>query len=64
MKRILFFIIVSSSLTISAQNSKKDEGITFGLKGGLNVSNFIGEVNNNTFRNQGATYDRYFRVTR
>jgi hypothetical protein len=50
MKRILFFIIVSSSLTISAQNSKKDEGITFGLKGGLNVSNFIGEVNNNTFR--------------
>ena len=50
MKRILFFIIVSSSLTISAQNSKKDEGIVFGLKGGLNVSNFIGDINNNTFR--------------
>jgi hypothetical protein len=50
MKRILFFIIVSSSLTISAQNSKKDEGIVFGLKGGLNVSNFIGDIIDNTFR--------------
>ena len=50
MKRILFFIIVSSSLTISAQKSKKDEGITFGLKGGLNVSNFAGDINDNTFR--------------
>ena len=36
--------------TTNAQKSKKDEGITFGLKGGLNISNFAGDIKDNTFR--------------
>jgi len=50
MKKILVLIIISSSLSLSAQKSKKDEGITLGLKGGLNVSNFAGDIKDNTFR--------------
>lgn len=50
MKKILILIIILFSLSLFAQKSKKDEGITFGLKGGLNVSNFAGDIKDNTFR--------------
>jgi hypothetical protein len=40
----LFFLL---SLNLFAQESKKDEGIKFGVKSGLNVSNFINSDNVN-----------------
>jgi hypothetical protein len=50
MKNTLLLIVISLSLSVSAQKSKKEEGITFGVKGGLNVSNFAGDIKDNTFR--------------
>jgi hypothetical protein len=50
MKKIIIIIMIISYSTTIAQKSKKDEGIIFGIKGGLNVSNFIGEMKDNTIR--------------
>ncbi|MSP84348.1 MAG: PorT family protein [Flavobacteriaceae bacterium] len=50
MKKTLLLVVISLSLSISAQKSKKEEGITFGLKGGLNVSNFAGDIKDNSIR--------------
>jgi hypothetical protein len=50
MKKILYCLIALYAFIGSAQKSKKEEGIVFGIKGGLNVSNFIGDVKDNTFR--------------
>lgn len=50
MKKILILTIILFSVSLFAQKSKKDEGITIGLKGGLNVSNFEGDIKENTFR--------------
>ena len=33
-----------------SQKTKKDEGIKIGIKGGINVSNFIGDFQNNAIR--------------
>ena len=50
MKRILLLTGILFWINISAQSSKREEGITFGIKGGLNVSDFSGDIKNNTFR--------------
>jgi hypothetical protein len=50
MKKILFCLIALNALIGFAQKSKKDEGIIFGIIGGLNVSNFIGDIEDNTLR--------------
>ncbi len=50
MKKLLFLTILSFSLSLSAQKSKKEEGIIFGIKGGLNISNFSGDIQDNTYR--------------
>ena len=44
---IIFTIIFSVT---NAQKSKKDEGIIFGIKGGMNISNFVGDISDNTNR--------------
>lgn len=38
-------------LSLNAQSSKREEGIKFGIKAGINASNFNGDVNNNKMRN-------------
>ena len=50
MKRILLLTGILFCINLSAQSSKREEGITFGIKGGLNVSDFLGDIKNNTFR--------------
>ena len=45
----MIILIISYSIT-NAQKSKKDEGILFGLKGGLNISNFNGDIKDNSNR--------------
>jgi hypothetical protein len=50
MKKILLLTGILFWISLNAQSSKREEGITFGLKGGLNVSNLVGDINDNTFR--------------
>ena len=50
MKRILLLTGILFCINLNAQSSKREEGITFGIKGGLNVSDFSGDIKNNTFR--------------
>lgn len=50
MRKITLLLISILSINLHAQKSKKDEGIILGLKGGINVSNFIGDIKDNTFR--------------
>ena len=50
MKRILLLTGILFCINLNAQSSKREEGITFGIKGGLNVSDFLGDIKNNTFR--------------
>lgn len=50
MKKILLLTGILFWISLNAQSSKREEGITFGIKGGLNVSDFLGDIKNNTFR--------------
>jgi Outer membrane protein beta-barrel domain len=50
MKKIYLIVVLFSSLYIQAQKTKQDEGLKIGIKGGLNVTNFIGDVANNDIR--------------
>jgi hypothetical protein len=50
MKKIVIIILIVFGSIANAQKSKKDEGIVFGLKGGLNISNFIGDIQDNSIR--------------
>jgi hypothetical protein len=50
MKKIVIIILIVIGSIANAQKSKKDEGIVFGLKGGLNISNFIGDIQDNSIR--------------
>jgi hypothetical protein len=51
MKRIFVVLFVSCSLlTVHAQKSKREEGIKLGIKGGLNVSNLMGDVDDVAIR--------------
>ena len=52
-KKLLLIASLCLTMIVSAQKTKRDEGIKLGIKGGLNVSNFVGdgmEDKNNTFR--------------
>ena len=49
-KRFCIILLLFVSTQFFGQKSKKDEGIVFGLKGGLNVSNFSGEITDNSSR--------------
>jgi hypothetical protein len=44
MKKIIFLFITFSTTVVFSQKSKLDEGIKLGIKGGLNVSNLMGDV--------------------
>lgn len=44
MKKIIFLFIIFSTTIVFSQKSKLDEGIKLGIKGGLNVSNLMGDV--------------------
>lgn len=50
MRKIILLTGILFYANLNAQSSKKDEGIVFGLKGGLNISNFIGDIQNNDIR--------------
>lgn len=49
-KCISIFIILLVILQTQAQTSKREEGIKFGIKGGINASNFMGDVEDNAMR--------------
>lgn len=44
MKKIIFLFAIFSTTIVFSQKSKRDEGIKLGIKGGLNVSNLMGDV--------------------
>lgn len=45
MKKLFFLTLaLCTILTANAQKSKRDEGIKLGIKGGLNVANLMGDV--------------------
>lgn len=50
MKKLLVVVAVITAVFANAQSSKREEGIKFGLKGGLNVANMYGDIEENTFR--------------
>lgn len=50
MKKTLLTLAFCCVLTLSAQSSKREEGIKFGIKGGLNVTNFMGDIVDNGIR--------------
>ncbi|MBS1535606.1 MAG: PorT family protein [Bacteroidetes bacterium] len=51
MKRIFVVLFVTCSLlTVQAQKSKREEGIKLGIKGGLNASNLMGDVEDQGMR--------------
>lgn len=49
-KRFCIILLLLVSAQFFGQKSKKDVGIVFGLKGGLNVSNFSGDITHNSNR--------------
>ena len=49
-KRFCLILLLLVSAQVFGQKSKKDVGIVFGLKGGLNVSNFSGDITHNSNR--------------
>ena len=50
MKKTLLLIGILYCMNLKAQSSKKEEGIIFGMKGGLNISNFIGAIQDKSIR--------------
>lgn len=51
MKKVfLVFFACCTVLTVHAQKSKREEGIKIGIKGGLNASNLMGDVEDVTLR--------------
>ena len=49
-KKIILLITLFAFFSVNAQKSKREEGIKFGIKGGLNISNLKGKIENNTIR--------------
>ena len=49
-KEVYIILLLLFSIPFFGQKSKKDQGIVFGMKGGLNISNFIGDIEDNKFR--------------
>ncbi len=51
MKRILFLAALCLSLQAHAQKDKREEGVKIGVKGGLNISNFMSDdIEDNAIR--------------
>jgi hypothetical protein len=51
MKKVFILLFTLSTLfNINAQKNKQDEGLKIGIKGGLNVSNLLGDVNDISIR--------------
>ena len=51
MKRILFLAALCLSLQANAQKDKREEGVKIGVKGGLNISNFMSDdIEDNAIR--------------
>lgn len=50
MKKTFLIIALSVFSFANAQKTKQDEGIKIGIKGGLNVSNFVGDIEDNSIR--------------
>ncbi|MFZ4678993.1 MAG: porin family protein [Flavobacterium sp.] len=44
MKKIILLFVTFCTISVFSQKSKLDEGIKLGIKGGLNVSNLMGDV--------------------
>lgn len=50
MKKLLAVIALSTALFANAQSSKREEGIKLGIKAGINMSNFNGDLEDNAMR--------------
>ena len=50
MKKNIYLMLVFLTFVSLAQKSRKDEGIIMGIKGGLNVSNFMGDIDDQSIR--------------
>lgn len=50
-KKILLLLTLSTMFIINAQSTKREEGLKFGIKAGVNFSNFNGDIENNAMRN-------------
>lgn len=50
MKKTLFVALLLCCGVAFAQSSKREEGIKFGVKGGINMSNFNGDLEDNAAR--------------
>jgi hypothetical protein len=50
MKKIVLFLGILFCVQTNAQSSKREEGIVIGVKGGLNMSNFMGDVKDQGMR--------------
>ena len=49
-KTIILFIAIGLGAIAHAQKSKQDEGVKIGIKGGLNIANVYGDINDNAIR--------------
>lgn len=49
-KSIILVVAVCATSIMSAQKSKLDEGVKLGIKGGLNISSFMGDMDDITIR--------------
>ena len=50
MKKIVLFLGILFCVQTNAQSSKREEGIVLGVKGGLNMSNFMGDIKDQSMR--------------
>jgi hypothetical protein len=50
MKKIVLFLGILFCVQTNAQSSKREEGIVIGVKGGLNMSNFMGDIEDQGMR--------------
>jgi hypothetical protein len=50
MKKIVLFLGILFCVQTNAQSSKREEGIVIGIKGGLNMSSFMGDIKDQSMR--------------
>lgn len=50
MKKTYLLISLLTIFSLNAQKTKRDEGVKLGIKGGLNVANFYGDIQDNSIR--------------
>lgn len=49
-KTLIVFLAIGLGTLANAQKSKQDEGIKLGIKGGLNIANVYGDIDDNAIR--------------